>query len=303
MIDQNKNTNVLTTLPETEKWENLTLKNRFLFAKVMGKEENALPLLQRLFPELHITSIQYVESEKTQEGSADSKSVRYDVYIRDSERRAFTLEMQVARKENLPMRSRYYSDMIDEDLLKQGQDYEELQPSYVIFICPFDLFGKGLRCYTFFNTCAEDPQIVLGDGAFKVFLNTKGTCGNISPEVQAFLDYVEGQTMPNDAYIASLDKAVRLAKKNANWRREYMIYERELKHEKKLAAEEGRAEGRRLQLIQQISVKIKKGKDLSRIADELEESEDLLKPIYEMILSAPDSPAEKILEKLQEMNA
>ena len=99
MIDQNKNTNELTTLPEAEKWENLTLKNRFIFAKVMGKEENALPLLQRLFPELHITSIQYVEAEKTQEGSVDSKSVRYDVYIKDSEKRAFTLEMQVVRKE------------------------------------------------------------------------------------------------------------------------------------------------------------------------------------------------------------
>ena len=175
---------------------------------------------------------------------------------------------------------------------------------------PFDLFGKELRCYTFFNTCAEDPQIVLGDEAYKIFLNTKGTRGNVSPEVQAFLDYVEGHATPNDAYIASLDNAVQLAKKNANWRREYMIYERELKHEKKLAAEEGRAEGReeglaegrmegrRLQLIRLVSVKIKKGKDLSRIADELEESEDTIKPIYDLILSAPDSSAEEVLSKL-----
>ena len=61
---------------------------------------------------------------------------------------------------------------------------------------------------------------------------------------------------------------------------------------------EGRMEGRRLQLIRLVSVKIKKGKDLSRIADELEESEDTIKPIYDLILSAPDSSAEEVLSKL-----
>ena len=103
------------------KWENLTIKDRFLFAKVMGQKENCLPLLQRLFPELQITDIRYVEAEKTVEGSIDSKAVRLDVYVRDSDQRAFTLEMQVYDKGNLPMRSRYYGSMMDENLLSTGR--------------------------------------------------------------------------------------------------------------------------------------------------------------------------------------
>ena len=55
------------------KWENLTIKDRFLFAKVMGQKENCLPLLQRLFPELQITDIRYVEAEKTVEGPLTPK--------------------------------------------------------------------------------------------------------------------------------------------------------------------------------------------------------------------------------------
>ena len=111
--------------PSLTKWENLTIQDRFLFAKVMGQKENCLPLLQRLFPELNITDIRYIEAEKTVEGSIDSKAVRLDVYVHDSAQRAFTLEMQVDDRGNLPMRSRYYSSMIDEDLLSKGQDYDD----------------------------------------------------------------------------------------------------------------------------------------------------------------------------------
>ena len=174
------------------KWESLTIQNRFLFAKVMGQKENCLPLLQRLFPELQITDIRYVEAEKTVEGAIDSKAVRLDVYVRDSRERAFTLEMQVYDEKNLPMRSRYYSSMMDEDLLSTGQEYDEILPAYVIFICPFDLFGRGLHRYTFRNFCQEDFSLPLGDGSAKIFLNTKGTAKDVSKEVLAFLDYVNG---------------------------------------------------------------------------------------------------------------
>ena len=191
------------------KWENLTIKDRFLFAKVMGQKENCLPLLQRLFPELQITDIRYVEAEKTVEGSIDSKAVRLDVYVRDSDQRSFTLEMQVYDKGNLPTRSRYYGSMMDENLLGTGQDYDEIMPAYVIFICPFDLFGKGLHRYTFMNFCKEDFSIPLGDGSAKIFLNTKGTAGDVSKEVLAFLNYVNGIAAPDDQYISLLDQAVK----------------------------------------------------------------------------------------------
>ena len=42
----------------------------------------------------------------------------------------------------------FYQSMIDLQLIDKGQLYDELKRSYVIFICPFDLYGKGRHIYT-----------------------------------------------------------------------------------------------------------------------------------------------------------
>lgn len=54
-------------------------------------------------------------------------------------------------------------------------DYSRLADSIVIFICTFDLFGRGRYCYTFESRCIEETNLPLGDGARKIFLNTRGT--------------------------------------------------------------------------------------------------------------------------------
>lgn len=39
--------------------------------------------------------------------------------------------------------------------------------SYIIFICPFDAFGKGRHIYTFENICKEDNSVSMGDETLK----------------------------------------------------------------------------------------------------------------------------------------
>ena len=46
--------------------------------------------------------------------------------------------------------------MIDADLLETGADYDDLNKTIIMFICPFDPFGKGRHIYTFRNFCAQD---------------------------------------------------------------------------------------------------------------------------------------------------
>ena len=129
--------------------------------------------------------------------------------------------MQVSHTKELPKRSRYYQSMIDLQLIDKGQLYDELKRSYVIFICPFDLYGKGRHIYTFENICKEDGSISMGDEAVKIFPNAKGTLDDVSDELEAFLDYVAGKK-PKDAYVERLEEAVKEAKKNREWRHEYM---------------------------------------------------------------------------------
>ncbi len=129
--------------------------------------------------------------------------------------------MQVSGTKELPRRSRYYQSMIDLQLIDKGQLYDELKRSYVIFICPFDFYGKGRHMYTFENICREDGRISMGDEAVKIFLNAKGTLDDVSDELTAFLDYVAGKK-PKDAYVERLEEAVKEARKNREWRHEYM---------------------------------------------------------------------------------
>ncbi len=68
--------------------------------------------------------------------------------------------------------------------------------------------------------------------------------GDVSPELKAFLDYVMGKKT-KDPYVQKLDAAVREAKKNREWRHEYMtLLMRDMENIEK-GREEGRRENRR----------------------------------------------------------
>ena len=130
-------------------WEELEICNDFLFGKIMQEAELCRELLQRILPELEIDHIEYPELQKTIKADVDAKSVRLDVYVRDDKNTVYDIEMQVVNTGELPKRTRFYQSMLDLQLLDKGQTYKRLKPSYIIFICLFDTFGKGRHIYTF----------------------------------------------------------------------------------------------------------------------------------------------------------
>ena len=204
-----------------EKWEELSIANDFLFGKIMQNPDLCKELLQRILPDLDIDHIEYPELQKVIKPDMDARSVRLDVYVKDNKNTVYDIEMQVSDTKELPERSRYYQGMIDLQLIDKGQFYKELNKSFIIFICPFDVFGKGRHIYTFENICKEDNSISLGDGTAKIFLNANGTQDDVSRELKAFLDYVAGRK-PEDSFVEKLEEAVKEAKKNREWRHEYM---------------------------------------------------------------------------------
>lgn len=203
------------------KWEELSISNDFMFGKVMQNPELCKELLQRILPDLKIDRIEYPELQKNINVDMDAHGVRLDVYVKDDREIVYDIEMQVSDTKELPKRSRYYQGMIDLQLVDAGQHYKKLNKSYIIFICPFDLYGEGRHIYTFENICKEDNNITMGDEAVKIFLNADGMMDDVSGELKAFLDYVAGQK-PEDSYVKKLDKAIQEAKMNREWRHEYM---------------------------------------------------------------------------------
>lgn len=236
-----------------QSWEEIRISNDFMFGKVMGSHPGLCQkLLQRILPELDIAHIELVEIQKSISNDIDARSVRLDVYVRDESRRVYSVEMQMADTKELPRRSRYYQAMIDLSLLDKGMSYRGINDSYIIFICPFDLFGKGRYQYTFDGRCKEEPDIKIGDGATRIFLNTKGMQNDVSSSLRAFLDYVDGK-LCEDSFVQELEEAVSEARKNREWRHEYMTLMLRDQDNIEKGREEGRKEGRKEGIFLMIS--------------------------------------------------
>lgn len=213
----------LTEIKDFDKqWEELGISNDFLFMKVMQNTELCIELLHRILPDLDIDHIKYLEMQKEIKEDKEAKSIRLDVYVKGSKDIIYNIEMQATDTKELPKRSRYYQGMIDLQLLDRGEkSYNELNKTYIIFICLFDLYGQGRHIYTFENLCKEDTRLAMGDETTKIFLNAKGVMDDVSDELKAFLEYVAGKR-PKDVFVDKLDEAVQKAKKNREWRRDYM---------------------------------------------------------------------------------
>ena len=232
--------NIYRTIREElgREWESLRISDDFMFGRVMRSPELCRGMLERIFPRLKANPIEYLEHQKSIDLSKDAKGIRLDVYLK-TPGKVFDIEMQTVRKPHLPQRARYYNSVITLDLLDKGQDYDEMDDCFVVFICLEDPFGRGLYQYPFEHKCQLDNTLNMDDGGHTVFLNAAGTEGVISPDLRAFLDYVAGKPVQGDPYIDSLEQAVREARQNREWRHQYMIYK--LWEMDKL--EEGREEG------------------------------------------------------------
>lgn len=106
----------------------------------------------------------------------------------------------------------------------------------VLFLCTFDPFGLGYAKYSFQNLCMEDRKLCLEDGTEKVFYNC--IAEEIPEQLKYLYEYIRTGKVGDDL-TQRIDKAVIRARKNEEWRSEYM---KELLHDDDVRAE-GRAEG------------------------------------------------------------
>ena len=247
-------------------WNYATIKDNFIFSKTMEMYPDLCRQLLELVLNVKIKEINYPEREKTIETRIDGKGIRLDVYVKEAEtNRSFDVEMQLSNSDNLAKRMRYYQGLIDMDKLKRGQHYRELDESFVIFICTFECFKQGRHIYTFQERCKEDPNLLLNDGATKVFLSTKGTVDDVPPDISAFLNYVDNGTVASK-FVEELDNAVIAVKSNQKVRHDFMTFqmallEKEIETEERVRNEEREAVATKL---------IRKGfstADISEITD------------------------------------
>ena len=207
-----------------------------------------------LLSPVEIGAVTEVEREKFLQHRSSSKYVKLDMYLEDENGRVVDTEMQNKSnnkmvQEELPLRIRYYQGMIDQEILSTGTDYIFLKETYIIFICTYDPFGKGKYVYHFHMACDEDESIQLHDKMNWIFYNTTADLSEVPEGIGKFLSYVENEAA-EDEFTRLLDKEVKNARLNEEWRSEYLktyVNDMDMKREGYLEGEErGKAEGEKL---------------------------------------------------------
>ena len=189
-------------------FDDLDITDPIMFGLVFSNKHIAKPFIEHLL-NIKIDHLETPIPEAVLSYDAEHKGVRYDVFA-----------------------------------LSKGGYYTSLKEQYVIFLCPMDIFGRGLPCYHFENRASEDPSITLGDLSYKNFYIFKKYEMFTDPVVKAYMKYFATRNA-DSRETKTINDQVSLYKADTLIRNKYMTYEYDL-HESK---EEGRAEERRAMAV------------------------------------------------------
>ncbi|MBP5443717.1 MAG: Rpn family recombination-promoting nuclease/putative transposase, partial [Treponema sp.] len=202
-----------------KKVDELTFSDDYMFGEIMKDPDICAHVIEVLL-KIKVRKIEYSERQKVFKEFYDSKGVRFDVYVMDSDR-VFDIEIQCKTVSGLSKRTRYYQSMIDMDNLLKGEAYDSLPESFIIFICKKDPFTLNRPQYTFKNLCIEDNSLFLDDKTTKVFYNAERYNDTDDRELRAFLKFV-AENQAEDDFTRRLETHVLETIRSETFRREYM---------------------------------------------------------------------------------
>lgn len=249
MKNQNKVSDELVRCAKHKTLQELTLLDRFLFDEVL-EDPAAYQAALEIILGREIRLKENSQSEKELRTLPTFRGIRLDVWGQDMDEAIYNSEVQQRNTRNLPRRMRFYQAVMDAGLLEPGcVDFNQLNDVYLIMIAPFDLFGLDQCVYTFRMKCDEVPGLSLGDGAVRMFLNTKGKKRDgVSAELLEFLNYMEHTNSISPSALLSprlkqIGQRVEAVKSNEGSEVKYMQLWEEKILDRMEAQKEGRIEG------------------------------------------------------------
>ena len=204
-----------------KKFEDLTLQDDFMFCKVMQNEGLCKMLIEMILSDT-IGKIAYLAVQHSINTYEQAKSVRFDVLVQTENGKFYDVEMQVSNEKNIPNRMRFYQAAIDISFLDKGNFYNDLNDSFIIFICTFDAIGKNRPIYTFENICLEDKNTSLQDGTKKVIINSEAFENTEDKELKEFFEYLKTGKAKSE-FTRRIEEMIQAIKQNEQARQEYRL--------------------------------------------------------------------------------
>lgn len=206
------------------------------------------------------------------------RSVKLDILAVDSHNRVFNVEVQRSDRGAGAKRARYNSALIDANVTEPGDQYEDLNETFVIFITENDVMKAGLSIYHIDRVVRETGKL-FEDEEHIIYVNSQ-----IKDETKlGRLMHDFSCTDAKDMYNKVLADRVRYFKEDE---RGVEIMCREMEIMRNQAHEEGIEKGRIMQLIKQVCVKMQKFSSAEEVANDLVEQDV---PLIQKIMNvAPD---------------
>ena len=196
--------------------------NDVIFEAVMQDESIARKIISVILGR-KVEKIKNYTTQKDKKVSKASHGVRFDLYFEDDEA-VYDVEMQNCSAFDMGRRCRYYQSMIDTDILKASEDYDNLKDSYIIFLCTYDPFKLDKPIYTFESICTDDAKCTI-ENALKLETGAKVVICNAlaynkaNRDLRGLLKYLTTHKVEKDnAFIEQIDEAVQFANENAEVR-------------------------------------------------------------------------------------
>lgn len=111
---------------------------------------------------------------------------------------------------------------IDIDSVKSGQELDKIKPSYLIFLMPFDLFGRGSKTYVLEQWFDPSHHVSLETESQLIILNSRGSIGHVPAELQNFFNLMNGQHDTTTQFGKRIVKDTQTVKQDPEKERDFM---------------------------------------------------------------------------------
>lgn len=113
-----------------------------------GNKEGTELLLRIILKQNGIKVINVAGQREFQNPVVGGRNIRLDIFAKDVAGKYYNVEVQKKPEGAHIRRARFNSSMMDSRMLKEGQEFSQLQDSYMVFITETNIFGYGIPIYT-----------------------------------------------------------------------------------------------------------------------------------------------------------
>ncbi len=157
-------------LEDLRRIQSLRLLDDDFMNKVFEDKACAEFLLQIILERTDLT-VQKVHSQHNLK-NLQGRSVRLDILATDEAGRVYNIEVQRSDKGAGAKRARYNSSLIDANITEPGDNYENLNETYVIFITEHDVLKAGRPIYHI-DRMIQETNASFGDGSHILYVNAQ----------------------------------------------------------------------------------------------------------------------------------